>query len=148
MELKEVEEYFKNAKEVRCLADGLIYDLTKIEITRKIHEFGGNFWIDYEFGNIKLTNRYKFAEIISDKNMYEITKEQLRSLTDPKVNDMFPEAFVEETFKYLEEVEVSDYEDFTNSDKVLFGCKHVRGHYICFTKNEKAISIKYIRKIK
>jgi hypothetical protein len=240
MEVKEVQEYFKNAKEVRCLSDGIIHDLTKIKITREIHEWNSYFWIDYEFGNIQLTNGDKFAEIISYKNVYEITKEQLRSLTDPKVKEMFPDAFEEEmqqgkwykrdnellvwnnggitygfnnsgdysilmhytvsvdsilateeevfealkneaikrgykgkfnytpfcntlwtgldavfsngkwseTFEYLEEVEASDNEYFTNSDKFLFGCKHVRGHYICFTKNENAISIKYIKKIK
>jgi|GEM_PF-4792495 hypothetical protein len=148
MELKEVQEYFKNAKKVRCLYDGLVYDLTKIKITRNIHKLGSNFWIDYEFGTIKLTSGNKFAEIMSYKNIYEITKEQLRSLTDPKVKEMFPDAFAEETFEYLEEVEASDYKDFSSSDIVRYVCKHVTGHYICFTKNENAISIKYIKKIK
>lgn len=74
---------------------------------------------------------------------YEITKDQLRSLTDPKV-----QAFIGPTFEYLEEVEVSDYEDFSSYDVVRYGCKHVKGYYLCFNKNEYAITAKYIKKLK
>jgi len=79
---------------------------------------------------------------------YQITKEQLRSLTDPKVKEMFPEAFIETNFEYLEEVEASDYEDFLCSEVMRYGCKHVKGYHICFTKNECAIIINYIKKLK
>ena len=80
---------------------------------------------------------------------YEITKEQLRSLTDPKVKEMFPEAFIEPTFEYLEEVEVSDYEDFSISRTMLYGCKDPMVGYLCFSKiNKLSSNWPYIKKIK
>ena len=55
---------------------------------------------------------------------------------------------IEPTFEYLEEVEVSEYKDFLCSEVMRYGCKHVKGYYICFTKNDCAITVKYIKKIK
>jgi len=161
MEPKEVQEYFKNAKEVRCLADELVYDLTKIKITRDIHEYDGKFWINAGLiaGYIQLTFGNKFAEIISYKTeegiindynkLFSVTKEQLRSLTDPKVKEMFPEAFEDPTFEYLEEVEVSFQSNFKSSTTALYGCKTPSERYICFSKdNKNYFAINYIKKLK
>ena len=80
---------------------------------------------------------------------YEITKEQLRSLTDPKVKEMFPEAFTEPTFDYLEEVEVSDYEDFSISRTMIYVCNKPKWGYLCYSKIKKqANDYAYIKKLK
>ena len=80
---------------------------------------------------------------------YEITKEQLRSLTDPKVKEMFPESFIEPTFEYLEEVEASCHNDFSDPQIVHYGCKDPMGGYCCFTKiYKRASKWTYIKKIK
>jgi hypothetical protein len=79
---------------------------------------------------------------------YEITKEQLRSLTDPKVKEMFPEAFVEPSFQYLEFVNVSFSSDFSQSFNVLYGCKSPDGSHICFSTEKFEIRrIEFIKKL-
>ena len=71
MTLEKVKEHFKNAKEVKCIFNGKVVDITK-NITRDIHEGEFDFWIDisshdgtgvslyYKRGNI-------FADIVSYK---------------------------------------------------------------------------------
>jgi hypothetical protein len=67
MDLERVKEHFKNAKEVRCLADGNVYkikdDTTYCAVT---------FWcLDINSYGVRLYAHGKFAEIISYKE--EIT---------------------------------------------------------------------------
>jgi len=64
---KEVKEYFKNAKEVRCLSEKGIVDITK-NIKKGIHYCLDIYWIDiehYNGGSVNLWEKGKYAEIIS-----------------------------------------------------------------------------------
>ena len=45
MNLEVVKEHFKNAKEVRCLCLGIVFDMNDIT-ERGIHEFGSAYWFD------------------------------------------------------------------------------------------------------
>lgn len=66
-DLQEVKEHFKYAKEVRCLSDGNIYDITK-QNKRGVHEFNDYFWITIDSQNeCNLYNTYKdeLAEILT-----------------------------------------------------------------------------------
>lgn len=125
--IEEVKEYFKNAKEVRCLQDDAIYDLTN-KVTGSIHVFNAGFWIEINSVDVLLYQYEKFAEIISYK-------------------DNKPE------FEHLEEIEVSSSEDFTDFETVLFGCNRPKTQhgwdYICFYKDkDSSVGIwKYVRKI-
>ena len=75
--IEEVKEYFKDAKEVKCLQDGIIFDLTKIKTIRDVHRFNEGFWMDGNFneGSILLYQYGKFAEIISYKQKFEHLEE-------------------------------------------------------------------------
>jgi hypothetical protein len=77
--LEEVKEHFKNAKQVKCLSSDRIYDLTKIKIFRDIHEWCGGYWIDAEVSvnNIKIVDKYDFAEILSYKKPKKKTVKEL-----------------------------------------------------------------------
>ena len=69
--------------------------------------------------------------------------------TEPIFNNGIWAEITEPTFEYLEEVEVSDYEDFGISRTMLYGCKDPMGGYCCFTKTNKLVSNwPYIKKIK
>ena len=68
--LEEVKEYFKNAKEVRCLDDNKIYSFKYMSI-RGIYGTNSGFWFDTTGGiDVKLFDkgRFSYAEIISYKD--------------------------------------------------------------------------------
>jgi predicted RNA-binding protein with TRAM domain len=79
---EEVKEHFKNAKEVRCIADGEIYE---IDIETTINYEFDNWCKSIDNVNVKLSKQYAFAEIISYKEnpiqrdeFYYYTKELKR----------------------------------------------------------------------
>lgn len=79
--LEEVKEYFKNAKEVKCLHDGRMVDLEKINITKSIHCWLSRVWIDYTEGekeyNLMLWSEEKgYADIISYKEAPKTQQKQ------------------------------------------------------------------------
>jgi len=84
MNLEEVKEHFKNAKEVRCLRDGEVYNMN--EMTKEaIHLFNHGYWFDIP--TIKGVNSCKlwdegrgFAEIISYKKDAQRIKEDCELL--------------------------------------------------------------------
>ncbi len=82
MTLEEVKEHFKNAKEVRCLCDGKVYNLNHAS-ERGIYEYGCSFWfwdsnINYD---CELWDKGEgFAEIISYKKDAQRIKEDLELL--------------------------------------------------------------------
>jgi hypothetical protein len=104
--LEQVKEHFKNAKEVKCLSSGYIHDLTKIEITRDIHEWEEDgFWIDANITgrNIQLHSTTKgFTEIISYKTEFTHL-EEIEVAYDP--NNWIKGKFVGKTSKGLFVVE-------------------------------------------
>lgn len=121
--IEEVKEYFKNAKEVRCLSSGVDHDLTKIKIIRDIHEYCDGFWIDAEIEskNILLCENDVFAKIIYYK-------------------DNKPE------FEHLEEIEVSD--DNKKFEKLKFIGLTSLGLYVVEDYNYCIETVKHARKIK
>jgi hypothetical protein len=67
MDLETVKEHFKNAKKVRCLSDGGIY-----EIDHNTIYCVGDFWCsDVNSRVVKLYSKETFAEIISFKDISE-----------------------------------------------------------------------------
>lgn len=69
---EEVIEYFKNAKEVKCLNTGIIVDLEEINIPRKLHYWSSAYWINYTeesmLRDLKVWSEEKgYADIISYK---------------------------------------------------------------------------------
>jgi hypothetical protein len=91
MELEEVKEHFKNAKEVRCLVDGKAYSLDDMT-TRGIYSYhNGSYWFDRTYdkgGNgCQLWSSHDgFAEIISYKKDAQRIKEDCE-LLDKFVKD-------------------------------------------------------------
>lgn len=97
MNLEQVKEHFKNAKEVRCLCDGIIY---KIDKKNNVYFFSNNIWTEDEHQGTcvllyrKLTE--ELAEIVSYKdNLKEIEVEaeeiksnsELEAFFDDIIND-------------------------------------------------------------
>jgi hypothetical protein len=85
----EVKDHFKNAKEVKCLSDGKIYDITKL-VSHPIIEIGGGYWIWVYKKGIKLSKgNGQFAEIISTKEPMqeygEALNQFLQDLAKPDV---------------------------------------------------------------
>ena len=68
--LQQIKDHFKNAKEVRCLYDGKVYDITK-NVTRYIHMYDFSYWIDIDNNSVLLyvfeTNQ--LAKIVSFKEV-------------------------------------------------------------------------------
>ena len=86
MNLEVVKEHFKNAKEVRCLCLGIVFDMNDIT-ERGIHEFGSAYWFDRiqdRGGNsCRLWDKDKgFAEIISYKKDAQRIKEDCELLNE------------------------------------------------------------------
>lgn len=101
--LQDVKEYFKNAKEVRCVSDKKVYNITK-NITKKIYQHLDSFWIDKDNKDILLygygyNDKKEYAEIISYKEpLYRLTaKEIVHAYENPQyLKDTFKECFVPE----------------------------------------------------
>lgn len=89
--LEEVKEYFKNALEVKTKTFG---DVIKIELD-KIYLSQGQYFNNPENNPVTIWSKEKgYAEILTYKEKtYSLTKEQLRSITDPQVGQWFPEVF-------------------------------------------------------
>jgi hypothetical protein len=122
--LEEVKEYFKNAKEVKCLCNGNIIDITQ-NITKDFNESFYRFWIEISNHKGKQVLLWKeekgYAEIISYKEI------------KPK-------------FKHLEEIEVADNELYYNQ-KALFIGYSKDGSVIAELKYGSFFKWKYARKI-
>lgn len=98
--LEEVKEYFKNAKEVKCLFDGKIYDITKGIITQ---DNKGRFESLFEDGQYCRLQKFdsEYAEILTYKEKtFSITESQIKELveltgfqskTNYKLKEWFPE---------------------------------------------------------
>lgn len=100
--LKQVKEYFKNAKKVECEFKKAKYDLTKIQIVNDIHKYSGSFCIDFMLDGCVRTiflfwdGTNKFAKIISYKEpKLKSTKEQVKQCYENKevLNELFPDVF-------------------------------------------------------
>ena len=80
--LEEVKEYFKDAKEVRCLADKKdIYDISNLEITECDYVFLAQTKRGKPMLRVYDKDEKQFAEIISYKDKdYTITKDQLNEV--------------------------------------------------------------------
>jgi hypothetical protein len=78
---EEVKEHFKNAKEVKCLSDGNVYDITK-EGAKQIHQpLSQECWICSFKTNVKLSNKEgDYAEIISTKDHIQEYNKSLKKL--------------------------------------------------------------------
>lgn len=65
--LEEVKEHFKNAKEVRCLANKIIYSFDEMT-DRGIHEDCNRFWVTLKnYKSVLIQRNDEFADIISYK---------------------------------------------------------------------------------
>jgi hypothetical protein len=102
--LEEVKEYFKNAKEVKCLWDGKIYNISSWKLYKD--ECGFRYAENKKAENERFCgvfgiNDYaKFAEIISYKNTYTVSKdfileahESACSTWKTKIENQFPKLF-------------------------------------------------------
>lgn len=65
--LEEVKEYFKNAKEVRCICDDKIYSLENMN-EKGIYEYYNSFWFTEKDDIDVCIWDFKFAKIISYKD--------------------------------------------------------------------------------
>ena len=90
---KEVKAYFKNAKEVRCLFDKEIYDISKW--TRFFDNEDGSFWVEKAektSDQAELFDNGKYAEIISYKEKtHQISETLLKKLAE---NNSFSEELI------------------------------------------------------
>jgi len=106
--IEEVKQYFKNAKEVRCVSDKKVYDITK-NITKDIYQFLNSFWIDKDNKDILLygygyNDKKEYAEIISYKEeTLPIKKSVLLQLAE---NNSFSESIIKKEFPQLFESEL------------------------------------------
>ena len=65
--LEEVKEYFKNAEEVKCLSDGLIYSFENMN-KNGIHEYYNSFWFSIKDNiDVKIWD-CEYSKIISYKD--------------------------------------------------------------------------------
>lgn len=86
--LEEVKEFFKNAKVVKCLAIMDNVDLTEIKITRDIHDWCGQYWLDYTGDikrNLKLWCEGEYAEIVEYKQQETMNKELIDKLSKGEI---------------------------------------------------------------
>lgn len=96
---KTVKKHFENAKEVKCLADGKVFNI--LNPNRNIHIYDDDFWLTTKDGkDVKLTRGDVFAEIISYKDTYTVSKdfileahESACSTWKTKIENQFPELF-------------------------------------------------------
>ena len=85
MDLKQVKEHFKDAKEVRCLDDGNVYNLDDMT-ERGIHKLIGGYWFDTVaeknkgFCCLWRSEEQGFAEVISYKKDAKRIKEDCELL--------------------------------------------------------------------
>lgn len=102
--LEEVKKYFKNAKEVRCLWDGKIYNISSWNLYKDSSGFryAENEKAENErfCGVFGISDYAKFAEIISYKDTYTVSKdfileahESACSTWKNKIENQFPELF-------------------------------------------------------
>jgi hypothetical protein len=99
MKTKTVKKHFEYAKEVRCLADGQVFNI--LNPNRNIHIYDSDFWLTTKDGKaVKLTNGDEFAKIISYKDTYTVSKdfileahESACSTLKTKIENQFPELF-------------------------------------------------------
>jgi hypothetical protein len=116
--LEEVKEYFKNAKEVRCLVDGQVYDFN----TDEMFIYDGEFWtrglgVDVLFP-IKLRNEVgQFAEIIS----YKQKTSKMKTLEE-----------VKEHFKDAKEVRSLECGTVVNLNNITHRGMHHYGRNVWF----------------
>ena len=100
--LEEVKAKFKNAKEVRCLVDRSIYDISK-NIVKDVYWTTLGYYIDTKGTFIKLWSPRKgYAEIISYiEPEFTLTKEEILKLANQNswckkfLNEKYPEIFEE-----------------------------------------------------
>jgi hypothetical protein len=102
--LEEVKEYFKNAKEVKCLWDGKIYNISSWKLYKDEcgFRYAENKKAENEgfCGVFGIGEYKKFAEIISYKDTYTVSKdfileahESACSTWKTKIENQFPELF-------------------------------------------------------
>ena len=102
--LEEVKEYFKNAKEVKCLWDGKIYNISSWKLYKDEcgFRYAENKKAENEgfCGVFGIGEYKKFAEIISYKDTYTVSKdfileahESACSTLKTKIENQFPELF-------------------------------------------------------
>jgi hypothetical protein len=102
--LEEVKEYFKNAKEVKCLWDGKIYNISSWKLYKDEcgFRYAENKKAENEgfCGVFGIGEYKKFAEIISYKDTYTVSKdfileahESACSTFQTKIENQFPELF-------------------------------------------------------
>lgn len=89
--LEEVKEYFKNAKEVRCLFNGYFANISENKIS-EIRESFDSFWIDvynHDGINVKLYDKTlkRYAEIISYKEENEQKSDSIVQSVINQFND-------------------------------------------------------------
>jgi len=96
--LEEVKEYFKDALEIKCIADKLPYDITNLKLVQN-NELGDKFYSfddenDIENYCVCFTKEKGYAKILTRKeNEYKITKE---TIIKYQMKDEFPECFKKE----------------------------------------------------
>lgn len=136
LSLEEVKEYFKNAKEVRCLFDKKVYDITNSEIRS---DRKGCFQASFEDGRYCRLQKYntEYAEILTYKEKtFSITESQINNLKKDIKNGyctdaiyylkkLFPEAFESEvkleTGKYYKHPDYPKFLTCLREDKTRFG---------------------------
>jgi len=132
--LEDVKEYFKNAKEVKCLFNYNQINITE-NIVEDIYRGWDGFWIsisNHTDLTVKLysVRENKYAEIISYKEeTFQVSKsfileahQSACSTLKEKIEKEFPSLFVNEKFK------VGKYYKYTGNNRFLFKVEKVKSN--------------------
>jgi hypothetical protein len=101
--LKEVKEYFKDAKTVECLFNGFIFDISKSDLEKDVCKFGNEYFLDTPDDcpdNLLIfDDKHRYAKILTYKNrQMKISKENIIKLDkkETTVRELFPDVFEEQ----------------------------------------------------
>jgi hypothetical protein len=125
--LAEVKGYFKNAKEVECLADkNDIFDISEIEI----YEYERVFMDGSKHLRIYDKDTNQFAKILHYQNTEIITHEQIKEIDAGRsIREVFPSVFGLEVGKWYNS-EISDGSLFFIKKKQIKDLKYMDSHYM------------------
>ncbi len=105
--IEKIEKHFENAKTIKCIADKLPYDISNLKLVQN-NELGDKFYSfddenDSENYCVCFTKEKGCAKILSYKNEYKITKEQILEIEQwgnksdaKKVREWYPDCFKKE----------------------------------------------------
>lgn len=134
--LEQVKDYFKNAKEVKCISDGTIHNISNLEIRQGVACVDSYFAFEDNFAMCEVYRKNKgFAEIKSKNDFYNVPKqfildahEAACSSWKTKIEKQFPEVFPKIKLEIGEWYKVKA-KGWTKDALVYFDNNEGRTHY-------------------